>query len=754
MIETTGIVGLVLRIEDGGSRDYASRVNIERELPAGPFRIAIPVRGTRTSSGRPIDAGDIRRIVLGRYAGTGVVRVSRFEIVQAQMLPAGIAAYALGPLDSPLPGGFERIGPADPRVAGSNVRGVRLPGPDPLIAAGLSGIERLWLPAPPGLTRVTMFTENPGEWDFLPPVLDQRITVNGRLAHVVALAPAQWIAQRYLRGADAEHSASEDAWTAFGRWRGNPVAVDVDVGADGVTIEIGGGSARARYLAGAIVEPAGGALGLDLVQQRRAAWYRSTYPVSPASPDTSPRRIALALDWAGEPAATLPAVSVVVAPGSGARVALAVTSTQPIVRPQVEVVAPRQGADRVGAQLWVGQQRLELGRTLQLDDRRLLASVGGLPLAGERARRWEVWLTAAAGAPPGTYEGSLTITYDGRRRIVPLHVEVLDVALPPAPKPAGFYLAHPPHLAWFDDTRPAMALQAACDLAVMAGFGLAGSAPAFPTVTTSAREPFVASGLAALRGGVAPGWLVYDGMPAGPVASRVELIGLLAEDLARAGLPPPVWSVADEPSNPDIDATALAGFVRALRARRPGIDLGAQLNNPSDASLLPLFDTAIINSGYGLDVATIAQAAAGGRKVWIYNTASAIRHTAGMWLWRTAAERYVQWHARMPTADPFDPLDGREGDFQMIYPSAEICPPQPDIDRALLQMAEGVVDQRWLAWLDSRDEVAARRLSTELRAHVGTSWERLSKRPDEDLQRMREQIIAYFRSGRSGTRAR
>jgi len=99
-------------------------------------------------------------------------------------------------------------------------------------------------------------------------------------------------------------------------------------------------------------------------------------------------------------------------------------------------------------------------------------------------------------------------------------------------------------------------------------------------------------------------------------------------------------------------------------------------------------------------------------KVWVYNT-EAIRWSAGFGITSLGAERYLQWHARMPAADPFDPTDGREGDVQVFYPGVEPCDAR-DINADLLDMAEGIIDQRWLAWLETRAEPEARALRENL----------------------------------------
>jgi hypothetical protein len=75
----------------------------------------------------------------------------------------------------------------------------------------------------------------------------------------------------------------------------------------------------------------------------------------------------------------------------------------------------------------------------------------------------------------------------------------------------------------------------------------------------------------------------------------------------------------------------------------------------------------------------------------------------------------------MPTADPFDPTDGREGDVQFLWPSPGLCAP-PDLDADLLALAEGQEDLRWLAWLDAAPGPEAAALRARLWREVPATW--------------------------------
>jgi hypothetical protein len=96
----------------------------------------------------------------------------------------------------------------------------------------------------------------------------------------------------------------------------------------------------------------------------------------------------------------------------------------------------------------------------------------------------------------------------------------------------------------------------------------------------------------------------------------------------------------------------------------------------------------------------------------------------------------------MPTADPFDPLDGREGDEQFILPSLEACPPVPSIHRDLLELAEGIVDQRWLLWLDKLTHERATATRKTIEKRLGTIWTKAASMRRSEFLAIRESIMS------------
>ena len=741
-------VGLVLRVDDGQSSDYSSRFNDERSFPSGPFHYQRSLSGLKTPSGRIINSREIRRIVFGMYEGVGPVEISRFEAGEARRLPKGVDGYALGAMDAVLPPGFERIGAKDGRLQGQDITVVRRPGPDPLVANGLRGVRRISLPTKLTRARVTLWLEDPGEWELLPHPLVREIQVNGRKVVSVRQTFQDWIEKRYLRGASAEHTRTDDAWTAYGKFRGDPRFVDVDVADGSIDIDFAGTASDALFLSAVTVEPAGQTNGADAVEAARADWYRSNYFVG-ASDEPDIAAIPVRVDGEGR---ELPKARLTIAPDTGARLKFSVLSKMPIAEPSISVEQPALGGQKLSVRIWAGQRRLERSgassSALALRDNRLIANLEQLPLLPDQPRNYELWIHVPATVKDGLYSGAINFGSKDTVQRVPIEVHVPAVQLPKPTKPAGFYLADAPQLTWFAPLIKERSVQAGCDLELMRSFGLTGTAPPASISNPENIVAFLADMQLAKERGVSPGWLVYN--PAQSVLERLGLTGSadflakLDNILKQRGLPDLTWSIADEPGNPDQQQSHLEEWVQALRARTPHIRLAAHLNSAHDERFIPLFDTILINDGFGLDANRINRAAAHKRDVWLYNT-NAPRLTAGLWLWSTAATRYVQWHGRLPTADPFDPLDGREGDAQMIYPSLEVCSRQPDIHRTLLKAAEGVVDQRWLLWLSRQSSPQARDLTNAIKLDIGGEWKAASKKSGDELTDIRDKIIAFSR---------
>ena len=635
--KTKGGLWLILRIDDGKSSGYATRYNLEIELTEGPFKIRAPLGGLKSPSGRLIDPSDIKLLVAAPYGDKkGEIEISRFVARKAPRLPKGAIGYAFGSPDAGLPPGFERIGPKDPRVFGSPTIVAR-PMPDPLVANGLRGVKTVRLAAPAGAYRVTIWSEDPGEWEYLPHPLRRVIRVNGVDLRNDKLTRQDWLASRYLKGLAREHTPKDDAYSAYGALRGEPRSAKVIVkGDEGLRVELGGSGPAARYISALLIEPAGDDAAFKAVEAARADWYREYWRVDPkwreiAAKD-SPRAARLSLrsdapqltDAAGAPIKALKAVG---APGSGLRLTLSARAEAKIDA-KARLTAPKLGKTALKASLWTGQWRLERRRPehtlLRLGDNTLLP-MGDAPIPADRPRRYEMWFEAPKDAKPGVYKGAFEITTATGVIKLPIEIELLPVKLPEAKEPAGFYISEAPHMTWFASKPFDRQRQAACDVRFVKRFGLLGSAPAV-------RSPKVGSTLATVLDlrlafdlGLAPSPLAYN--PIRPLQfdykpkDGARLIADIEAQLKAAGAPPPYWSVADELSNPgETAAKDFWPWVKALRAAAPGIKLAGHLNSPDDRAFLSGFDAVVLNTGFGIDAKTLHEMKRRGLKVWIYNT--------------------------------------------------------------------------------------------------------------------------------------
>jgi hypothetical protein len=746
VVEGPGTATVVLRIDDRRSRDYASRVNLERVFVAGPLRWQTVLGGLVTPGGRPIEAAHLRKVMVFKARGSARVRIERIAIVPASPLPEGARGYAFGASDAQLPEGFERIAPGDARIEEGSPVAIRRPMPDPLAANGLQGVGRIRLAWPPGRAQVTIWAEDPGAWELLPHPLSRQVLVNGRTAFDEHFSPADWVRQRYLRGRDQEHADDDDAWTAYGRRRAAPRTVEVDVDAGGIVVALRGDAPHGRFLNAILVAPAGSTDARERVELDRARWYRDNWPVLKRDIGADDADVADLTLQNGRLTGT-PALGLRMAPDTGARLRVRLVGLGRGARAEVAFHPPAGPEQHVRAFLWSAKQRLERRRAqdsyLTLADNMLVSAMSSGPAPGTASRLFEAWISASPGLPPGVHAASLLVVVDGERHVVPVRLDVLNVGLPPVAKPSGVYLDEMPHLTWFSELAPMRSAQVGCDLKFVRALGLTGSAPALSTPATQ-DAAFAADMRLATEAGLAAPVLAYA-----PAKRTMEALGpalgaarlaTASRELVASGIVPPVWSIADEPSNPGEQRewmSALAAL-RAIGQPRPRV--AGHLNSIGDRRIVGQFDVALVNAGFGLDADTISQAAATGAEIWLYNTERP-RLAAGVWLWQTAARRYVQWHARMPTADPFDPLDGREGDEQLILPSAHVCPETPSIHRDLLELAEGVVDQRWLAWLETRTDRAARALRGQISRLSGKRWDGADRLGRHQLQAMRESIM-------------
>ncbi len=707
-----GPATLVLRIDDDRSVDYRRRVNEERMVAPGPFELTFPAKALRRSNGEAFDMAGARRLFLFAAGQKVSATISRRK---SEALPGGAIGYDLGPSDAAIYPGFQPLGPADPRLISGRAVAIRRAGAPLLTGTGLVGGTVYRFQATPGRWRVSLWIEDPGEWETLPHPLNRRVRVNGQDVVNFQWTPEEWIERRYLRLSRHEPEQLTSAWSAFGRLRGGRVDAVIDVADDAIDVELAGEGASATYLAGVLMQPDDGSPSVaDAVDLERGRRFDEDWPVY------------------GELRVTPTSAPLLLARGGSGRI-------------EIEVPPGRRpiGLDYQGdLNIWAFEGRWSLerwhtGRNLLRPSAAHLTPLGA-DIARNPAlpRRVVLWVAAAKSAASGHFVGSLRLD-DGA--VIPFSGEVLPIKLPRSRMPVGAYLERAPHLDWFAGGERSGDAQTVCDLQILARFGLTTVAPPLPPATSDAGPAYIQrlQSLTTLgfRGPIvayAPlKRLVGDvGLDEAP-SQLANLAATLGPDLMRRIL----WSVADEPSNA-MHGSDLAEASAKLHERVPGFRAAAHLNHPNDLKDLRGVDVALVNPGMTLEPALFSTLREAGVTPWLYNMGNP-RLAAGFWGIASGAAGYLQWHARMPTADPFDPTDGREGDVQFLFPTATVCPSQPDLHEDLLRLAEGVIDARWLAWLEATDPARA----AQIRASVPSRWEDAVGLSDEALDELRKQIL-------------
>lgn len=754
-----GPVVLVLRIDDARSENYATRFELERTVLPGRFRIRTAPGAWRTPAGRFLDPAAIRRIIVNTGYGAAPVRVTGLRIENPVTLPADVAALSFGPNDAPVFPGFTRVPVEDRRIVnGASPRvPIRRSSQQPLIGTGLRGVERFELDWPNGRWDVSLWIDDPGDWEYLPHPRQRRVLVNGAAPVWYLKSPEDWLREVYFAGREAEDVT--DPWTAFYARRGGLLTQTVEVKDGRIVVELAGNTIEATYLSAMLVEPAGtGQAALQRVEAARRERFLEAWPVvgpMVGGLDTKPNGLVLGLlpqgaaaqaDWRPGDPGPPPAI----APGTIGWLDAMVAAPEPDAAPRVTLLPPARHGRALPAELRWGHWRYTrhnpAAGQLTLEAEQLRGELAKLTLRPGLPRRLNILVAVPEDAAPGRYEGRLTVESGGRSATLPLVVEVPPVALPPADRPVGIYHDFAPYAPWFPELASIARLGMACELRTMRGLGLTGLAPGLATPA-----PGDARGIAADLGLAREAGFMLDLLAYTPVKRMVEYRGIamlpelmqqVAAAFAARGLQAPVWSIADEPGNPGSMPADLERLRGAIRIGDPKARVAGQLNRPADRQLLGLFDVVLLNAGFGIDAQEIQRWRRTGPTPWLYNMPD-VEAAAGFHLWRTGAAGYLQWHGRAIGADPFDPTDSGEADVQLYPMQPEPCAAVPDLDLRLLQIARGVADLRWMLWLEgaAARDAEARALLAELRQEIPAAWRR-GEAPALDMPGWRRRLAA------------
>ena len=731
---------LVVRADDQAAPSYADRVNLERVIPPGRFDLRIPLGGLYTPGGRLLQIDKLQRLIVFQADENGGLHIEPLQIEAARPRPHDTFAWDLGPADSALWPGFTPMTADFEGIHGALLkavdRGSRKQAAEGLTSDGIRGIETLKLPLPPGRWFITLWLRDPGEWEYLPHPLQRSIHADGNTVWSQNYSAMQWIEQVYLATGKQEIRESDDAWQLFGKRKHQRVSFSVNVETTGLTLTFTGDQPEAGFVSAIVAETNEHYTVRQQIENERATWWRNNWPVNEwpsASTKTTLQPLANPTHVAADTTVSL-------------RFDLHQSTTDST--PHISLSEPQLNNMRLETTLYWGQWRLRrsgIASTMLTPDNSLLRS-GVVASGNTLPRRLHLRIRIPKQAPAGLYKGVLSIQVGNQQFQQPLELNVLPIELPQADRPVGVYLERSVHFDWFDWRDDFSNKAFHCDLRFLRRQGLTGIAP---PLTTPADPPstkrFFDEVQAVANAGFHTPFLAYAPfkrlLATQGLEKTLSRIAKLEDGLIGIDSTTLSWAVADEPSNPG-QSLSMEKIRRYADSYAPNAHLAGQLNHANDIKYLQTFDMALINAGFGVDEHNIITVKNKGAIPWLYNMNNK-RAAAGFYLWRTGAAGYLQWHARMPGADPFDPTDAREDDVQFLYPMAEACPPQPDVDTALFELSDGINDLRWLLWLQeqAKNDAEAKAVLLTLRKDIPTRWQEMAMLSDSHMDQWRAKIL-------------
>lgn len=793
----TAEVLIVLRLDDANSSDYFSRVNIERQVAPGPFSLDFSLKGIRRSDGELPDLTSLKKMTVfyGRELDKNfkdiqlkTVFISKVKPVAGSMLlsersdasqdvkTSGALVLDFGTESSSILKGTQQV--TDKRhlfqqiTLKGSLRGVDRPGPDPWLRDGIAGVDQIRIPVDHETSklsrfwRLTLFREDIGEWENLPRQMNLDIKMNGKLysgQHDFKDA-RDWYHNAYL--SFYRKAATDDPWNDIVRHRGlvqqYPVEISEELLKKGsLEINLQGDSPQQRYVSGLVFEPIDvrGQSLVSEVNRRRENYFNQHWHHADATEkiresiegrtNTETSQLALNQPYSLQFPITIPGNA---------------DKDESFIRIDTPKKLPFKIETRIAVPQW-----MRAGSNFRLEKQYRYASElvqAGNKHAGNKQGDDSQTEKKKQSLKPGNYVLHLLIYPENKlsvgdadvypfevvlesgnqaeKTLVKHALDVLPIHLPLPEQSVGVYLDQNPALNWFEPLKQYQLAQSYCDLTFLQKTGLKALAPPMVTPVSNQQQAWQRQ-LALYR-------KFYPDQEILAYTPFKRLSQWLKEDALQSRLNAVqpdydlYWSIADEAHQKQFNE--INNNASLLHSANRFAKTAGHLNNPNQKSLLKSLDLALINHGFGVRKQEIARFKSDGdgksNKLWLYNMPR-FRLAAGAFLWHSGADAYVQWHGRMPTANPYDPTDGREADYQFFPPQPEVCHSVPDVDLRLFDLMTGYTDLAWLTWLQQQESSDARQLIRKIRQSLGDDWQRASRLSDDDIDSMIKEITIMAR---------
>ena len=165
----------------------------------GVARMAADMIRELSDSDTLADAAD--RIADAATDALNAQYITRFEEDEDFSLPEAAIGFDFATPDSKQISGYERVTPNDDRLeSDTEMSGLRRPTDKPVVAHGIVGVKKFSTEMPNGIYRVTLITDDLGDWSKIPRPFGNRIRVNDKTVRVLTKDPSDWILDSGKKG--------------------------------------------------------------------------------------------------------------------------------------------------------------------------------------------------------------------------------------------------------------------------------------------------------------------------------------------------------------------------------------------------------------------------------------------------------------------------------------------------------------------------------------------------------------------------